>query len=422
MGALWQKILDFFNPNVFFEADYRGVFAAIRELLADPLANRRASLLSLSFGTVVLLIILTMVIIVILRHSEHETVIVKVARPKELVPAEKEVFEQKVEEAVEEDTGRPWRKRLITAGIGLVVFTSLWAMVGYSSSLSSTCLGCHKNAPHDRTVHNPHRAVNCARCHDSSSQFQVLFSSVPKRFAHFYHGMRNDKSDTYGSIINARCLSCHKTALQDSITNKVTGVRVSHTEPLDKGFACLDCHRTAKGTVLATTRGMTVCNRCHNNQTAKANCRECHTRDYTYAASAYSLHNFQTRLVPNPGCTSCHNMPRDCDPCHNGVRLPHSQDFMKSGHALVAARAIWNGTIDPTCLNDCHNASRRPCTACHKTTAFPQHGSTFKEYHKLNDPKVAACTCHSETRGVSPGRNICYDVCHRPGTSDPQIP
>ncbi|MCL2654856.1 MAG: hypothetical protein FWD65_04045 [Coriobacteriia bacterium] len=426
MSALWKSITEALNLNSVSTIDPGRIITIFREIIADPGSNIKASFMALALVTVVLLIIMVSVIIVILRISEHDKLLVRVTGAEKLDKEQQEELDEQIEEIIKEDH-KPLPRRVLTVVIGLICLLAIWVMVGYSSSLNSTCLSCHKNTPHLTAKNDPHAQTRCVRCHESSSQFSMLITAVPQRLIHFVNGANSKSpSDAYGSVSSNNCLACHKKRIADTtITNKSTGVRMSHRAPLKQKMACIDCHVISEGSVItAQNRGMTSCNRCHNNVVASPNCKTCHEKDYTaaLAGNKEALANFSERLVPNPGCSSCHNMPRDCDPCHHGVPMPHSEDFMKLGHAYVATNEIWNGTISPTCINnECHNNNNHPCTACHQTTKFPAHGMMLKELHKTYDPKTASCTCHEQTSGTHVDRNFCIEVCHRPGTNEPQL-
>jgi hypothetical protein len=94
----------------------------------------------------------------------------------------------------------------------------------------------------------------------------------------------------------------------------------------------------------------------------------------------------KTRLAAVTDCGGCHDQTT-CDACH-GLRLPHSETFVKWQHARYAGfekkQRCWR----------CH-ASRQDCGGCHTDWTQNSHGANWRTIHgQSNLGMNARCSCH----------------------------
>src|SRR5574340_24698 len=219
--------------------------------------------------------------------------------------------------------------------------------VGWTTTASAVCTAGQQSTAHSETVDaggtDPHRGVPCVRCHESSGLLGLVTIEVPGRFAHMVAGASTESSSTpYGTVVSASCCRCHRATLRKTVEDADRGIRMSHRAPPTAGAECRDCHTLATGVVSKVTVGMSPCLRCHNGQAESAKCSVCHFKDVGAAArSRRNPAEMKGRiLVPTPDCGGCHDQAKQCDPCHGGVRMPHSDLFMWWGHARQGVEDI----------------------------------------------------------------------------------
>ena len=256
-----------------------------------------------------------------------------------------------------------------------------------------------------------HDKLSCVRCHEAGSVLGPFGMNTAVRSVHFLRGFGVSAGSDYGSVTVSACNQCHRSDVAEVAKNETRGVLVSHTEPLEAGMRCVDCHQLRQGMVAGGIGGMSRCVGCHDSVTASATCTDCHFEDVSVAASANrtAVQSTASIQIDVPDCGGCHNLVTQCDPCHYGVRLPHSREFVERGHAREAALDYWTGSGN-TCFQ-CHTATRNPCGDCHQGE-FWSHGRDLFFVHRSAAPDGSGCaSCHSGTRGVVPERNMCL-LCH----------
>jgi hypothetical protein len=307
----------------------------------------------------------------------------------------------------------PWLTWLLEAAAVVLV---IGVAVGGSSASSAVCAACHEVTPHSEVVasggSDAHSAVNCVRCHEAPGWLGRVTIEVPERMLHIMNGIRTEpRATSYGTVISPACSRCHGRVASETTEDEARGVRMSHREPLEAGAECLHCHTLETGVVSALTVGMTPCLRCHDGENQPTTCTLCHTKDVSAATrSRGNLAQMTGRvLVATPDCGGCHEEATQCDPCHGGQRMPHSELFLWWGHARAGVEDVWfnNGQ---TCAR-CHTPERRPCTKCH--TFLPTAGhpaSVWIPTHGASGRNASCDTCHGKLKYVN-NRNIC-DLCH----------
>lgn len=291
------------------------------------------------------------------------------------------------------------------ASISVLLLSGLYAVTAASTASDAVCLSCHaQDNPHSPAP-DPHAALGCVSCHEAGG----ALAGFPARLQHVLAAGR----DGYGTpVASSACADCHQTALGSGVGHDTeTGVSISHKEPLAAGAECVDCHVLAGGSLTGKTVGMAPCLRCHDGKQAPATCSTCHTGDPSRAirATVPLDGSLARRLVPAISCVACHTNQRKCDSCH-GLRLPHSASFQESGHALAAAKDLWdNGGA--TC-GKCHTPQKNSCqtAGCH-ASVFPQHGVAWRTQHASASwsQAAAACSCHyydsNRGTGWDPGQH-----------------
>lgn len=398
-------------------------------VIQNPYSNLTAALLLLAAGVVFVLFIL-MVVIAIFSPAPRKPVTYDEDELRSLL----EILETD-DEIPEGETVEGWdvpgsdsvggaqaaapRVRVkglswqLWAAVMLVGMLVAFVAVGWTTTASEVCTACHESTPHSETVAaggtDPHEAVACVRCHESSGWVGRVTVEVPERLGHIIAGAASEpEQGTYGIVTGTGCGQCHAGAITGVIEDAERGIRMSHAEPLAAGAQCRDCHTLATGVVSSVTVGMTPCLRCHNGDDEPATCTTCHTKDVGAAARSRRNPAEMTgrELVPTPDCGGCHDEATQCDPCHGGVRMPHSDLFMWWGHARAGAEDIWK-TGGKTCAR-CHTETRRPCTQCH--AFFPGHPREWRATHGAGGRGASCDSCHRR-RAYSTDRDFCQ-LCH----------
>lgn len=408
-------------------ADFSKFLPFVVDTLKDPSTNQRAFVLILALLGLSTLLLVAVVIGVYLslgsedkEYDEDSPTPVPVAEDQ----FDDTFFEGKPAEVPDLETKEEPRQPSVLQSFSwllwIAAFALVWLSGGVVSRQDTMCLTCHKKA----LVHSarymvksqdPHRNVNCVSCHETPNIIASVTTAVPARAVHFLAVAGKDASVTAGygvPVSNQACESCHRSSLGAGvILDANRGVRMSHKEPAAAKALCTDCHslRPDGGEVSRFIGGMGTCLRCHDGKTAKADCTECHTKDFGYSVASRGKPEARSHddIVK---CGGCHNEKVQCDSCH-GMRMPHTTAFKNGGHAREAVLDIWyNGGRK---CKACHTETRRPCTKCHKGT-FPAHGSpSWANGHAYANPNSNGCdNCHGYSAHMV-GRNFCSD-CHNP--------
>ena len=401
-------------------------------ILLDPASNMKVAFLVYGIIALILLILLVVGIAILMRSPEERPS----APSKPVAEFEKLAAGETFEGVGADEAGhvggarseRPSPKvkakpqpmsvpgRLATTAAIVLLVVAVWVIGGYTTSRSAVCTDCHgAESEHAKAQAgtDPHGDVSCVSCHESGGTLGRLVTAVPARLLHFAQSQSAaSQQGEYGHVTAAACSSCHLTALVGVTTNVTRGLKISHKEPLDAAATCTDCHRLNAGVVGAHNVGMAPCLRCHDAKQASAECVTCHDEKAALAARARTV-SFQDVQIPELSCDGCHNLAKECDWCHGGVRLPHSLEFKMYAHARSGAVDFWyNG--GKTC-GRCHTPSTRPCHKCHETLLGHAHG-TGKTWLASGHQKATAksCdTCHREF-AYTATRDFCKNLCHTP--------
>ena len=400
------------TPTTLFDASWSDVMASVGEAMLDPSANLPVAILLLLIASILVTIILVIILIFVMGIRDEDEVEAEAAAA---AAAAAEVAESPVV-AAPAPPRHPAVDAVIVIGVALLV----WVVLGVGTSRDDVCLSCHQENPHASAMADvvageyeyAHESLECVDCHESDSIVGRFGLETLQRSSHFLYGAELTKHSDYGMVASSGCLNCHDEVLDEPVKSEARGVWMSHAEPHDAGAECVDCHSLKNGLVTAGIGGMTRCVTCHDGETASTECDTCHYTDISIAGSAYEprTHPAPAQLIGTPDCGGCHNLVKECDSCHGGIRMPHTSDFIKGGHAREAVESYWNGNGN-ACFT-CHTDERNSCGNCH-SGRFWSHGPTWKTEHSKGETNGNACVaCHSRTIGSVPDRNMCVTLCH----------
>ena len=201
-----------------------------------------------------------------------------------------------------------------------------------------------------------------------------------------------DAESSQVPVFQERCLRCHEDVAEGVTAGEV---RMRHSDVIEAGYACLECHENAGHTLMereplpVTRSRMATCLGCHDGVTATSTCTSCHLeRPSDTSATAPG----GTALAAIT-CRGCHSAETDraCIDCH-GLELPHPVEF-RGQHAGVSWR-------DPQLCVRCHDVAR-PGNGCDCHDDVNVHG-TYNEWFPRHGPAArtmwpGGCRCHAES-------------------------
>lgn len=304
------------------------------------------------------------------------------------------------------------RRRTVTWSIvALAVLAAAVSGWAYTSS-DAFCQRCHfTSRAFESLAQGPHSAVSCAACHEGAT--------VTSRISAKIRGIDNVRAQLAGQVSagpvpafvpDSACTACHSRSIEGTTTAR--GIVMRHSDLLDSGYACVDCHNTeAHGQSVARPvyPAMLTCIACHNGTGAPFECSTCHAQDPGVAVRRPQRY-FRKAVITREDCRGCHSI-ESCNDCH-GLELPHTRTFVEGYHALKAYRD------KETCIG-CHDI-RKFCNKCHHfrkgldarpgETVAREHDS-FIPWHigRVNARPQDPCGCHN--RKVPDPRRICT-YCH----------
>lgn len=412
---------------------------AVRSTIAVPAADPRRAALLVAVA-LILFAILALAVLILFTPSRRKVVKVRSYRPDDTdegvqdseataseenpsastaeapeAPTESSTIEAVEGAAAGEAAPRPRKPKpkpksqvalfLGAVSVWLAPVLLLAALVfGYYFTGSDTYCAktCHANQESvilaGRTDH-----ASCVACHEPPAGISTIPLNVASRVGMVVSQLRGVAPTS--TVVDSRaCLRCHQSAMRNVVTSS-TGIRMSHAETNAAGTVCTSCHPTAGHSNLRT-QSMSTCLVCHDGKKASADCATCHVKQ-PLATVAVASNAATTTLgsgkvtfplvdLGPPNCAGCHDLKTQCDTCH-GVRMPHSDEFIKGGHAVVAA---FDGK---QVCQKCHSVTF--CSDCHKSFDSA-HSPTWKVDHQ----KFAwneGCSCHPRAQGST----WCYQ-CH----------
>ena len=265
-------------------------------LLKDPTSNLSAALILYGIIALLVLILLIAGIVVLMGTPDDEVMEPEVdAQPDAPSAGERhtsapgsEVARAEVVPTLPETPRSP----LVTIAVVTALVAAVWVLSGFTMSSDQVCLACHVSTVHTaaKDGRDPHSSTACVSCHESGGFVGRYVTAVPSRVLHFVDGSAKSKlQGGYGRVFSSACTECHTKDIVGVSLNRVSGVRVSHKEPLASAATCLDCHALSGGTVSRHTVGMAVCLRCHNSVTASSACTTCHDKKAAAAQARLRL-------------------------------------------------------------------------------------------------------------------------------------
>jgi cytochrome c nitrite reductase small subunit len=264
-----------------------------------------------------------------------------------------------------------------------------------------TCSGCHSKPDVVRAwSKGVHGSVACFACHAAPGPLGAIAARawVAGDILRSQARLSPTRRDPF--VSDESCTSCHRTQLLGTIV--VASVRMSHREPLAAAASCVDCHAgAAHGDLVGAqaSPAMSSCLPCHDDTKASAKCATCHVEDVG-AVNRTSL--AELPKMPELGkpttCRGCHPID-SCNKCH-GLELPHSDEFVKSGHAMQAAFE------KKSVCKKCHSITVFCNESCHlfNSDGSSPHLPGFRASHA--SPGQQSCGCHRLSRQA-----MC-SVCH----------
>lgn len=354
------------------------------EILSDPTSNLSAAALLIGMIGLVLLIVVVLLLMFLVSPSRRPTA------PTTAEAAEAEPNALK----------RPRSRIRIGMAVGLIAV----AIAGgtYATGTQYFCAStCHSG--NQRTVletANVHRGTSCISCHEDALPVG-LAPAIASRVHHLTQKLLG--SGKAPVIIPAsRCLRCHGSVMDKTVTNEPHRIRISHAEPLSAGMSCTDCHDDAMHATGMSAVGMVKCLECHDGATASADCATCHLDDPADTSSSTRVFGKVT-VKPITSCGGCHD-EKSCDACH-GTRMPHSATFLAYGHAKEAAF-----DRKAKCYK-CH--AEQDCWKCHQpfnTGSVTGHTADWRATH--GQAGQGYCSCHQMKLPEAQQKEYFCKVCH----------
>ncbi len=291
------------------------------------------------------------------------------------------------------------RSRVAVALLTGLVLVAAVIWLGAATGSNSHCAGCHEDAESGALADAGHD--RCIMCHEDRG-FLGLLPAVSSR-------LRMESSrlfptvESYGgldaSVPNRRCTSCHDLdVLDESRESTAAGsVRMSHSEPLEAGARCEECHGSAGAHTTALEQfrqpKMRNCIDCHDGVQTSAECSVCHLGDKAAPDRFDEIPIEKVRLEEPTDCSGCHST-ESCDECH-GISLPHSPEFVSGGHRTEAAFTLRQANCAKChsvswCADTCHSGADR-----NDISKIWGHGPDWPRTHSTADPSTCS-RCHSD--------------------------
>lgn len=358
----------------------QGLFSVVKEVLRNPAADPRKTLLVGAILVVAILILVMLGLAVYSWLSVKKKRVVVVKPRRKISP----------------------RERWLGLGIFLAIIIGFLALGVSYTSRPSFCKGCHvEEREYNSWSQSSHKEVFCLACHQEPGISGWLSGKMSYLRWTLLFATHQYSNPIRASVTNLVCLRCHSKVTQKVVSRY--GIRVRHKDFLEKGDRCTDCHNTiAHERVVPVAKYPTMeqCISCHNAKKASTECNLCHQSD-TGEKIRKPKRSFVKITTPTPRqCRRCHSVER-CIQCH-GLELPHPPDWLAKEHPR-------RGFVNKPLCWKCHPSDFRSCNRCHM---FPSLHEDEKEWVKLHGPAalkeliidLANCSaCHRE--------NMC-DACH----------
>lgn len=258
-----------------------------------------------------------------------------------------------------------------------------------------TCAQCHvierEVATYKRTAHYA-AGVVCQDCHTKPGVFNYLVRNLQgvTHLVNYASGTYQDPVTTFVGANN--CVRCHS---RDEIERDIVvgKIRVNHTGLREEGYQCLTCHANIShpGTQLEVARMpqdtiMSVCACCHDGKRLPDDCDICHVNGLP---SGYERVRMTVKVTPSQ-CAGCHRERRFCADCHNGLSMPHPNDWQTAHGGVVLDRST------SVCVS-CHlKKDKKFCIDCHGLPMPHPDGWTARHVAAAARDEQVCVKCHGD--------------------------
>lgn len=305
-----------------------------------------------------------------------------------------------------------WAIRLLVPAI---LIGALFAADAYFSR-PSTCASCHREGGYQKALKaSPHSSVACMECHAPSGPGSfVRRQATYSRWVAVYGVTKKAPEPRPGSVDSGSCLECHGNVSSGTVVSN--GIRVRHSDILDAGGECGDCHNTTAhpGAVKRPSEpSMDQCLPCHDGTKASAECSSCHVKDVAFTPA--TKRGYAPRKLADSwdSCYRCHE-EKPCLKCH-GVTMPHPPGWGPDTRTFKGAGHAREGFVNREVCWRCHYAKGKPfqpaeeACRCHGLLGDFHNGKAWIKEHGLEatgqrgGANARCFDCH--------GQDFC-DLCH----------
>lgn len=362
-------------------ATLRSTFAAGLAALSDPASDPLSALLALASIVLVLLVLVLVTYLAVITVEGRR-------RPAP------------VQDSQLTRAGKSGPARVLGLVVGIIAIAAIGYGWTYSAS-DAMCARCHfTSRAIDSHAEGAHADIACRSCHVGPG-VRGAFTARIRGGVNLATQILGNASDepVSAEVRNGACIACH-----ENVASGVTvarSIRMRHSDVLELGHACTDCHNTeAHGTEVRRARypRMGLCIGCHDGIKAASECDVCHSEDVGVAVRRLQR-PFAKTNIEKDDCRGCHPIDT-CNACH-GLEMPHSQEFVEGFHARKGL------TQTAVCLR-CHDIAGFCNTGlCHMFPVSGQGAKTWRRYHEATGDFVA---WHQNARDIGPGFGPCS--CH----------
>lgn len=320
------------------------------------------------------------------------------------------------------DDATVWVARIT---VPLILLAALFAANVYMAR-PTTCAQCHGGSTYsDSLGETAHAAVGCMRCHTPAGALGTVRQNVTYvRWLATYGITKSEPEPDPGSVDSGACLRCHAQVRSGVIESR--GIRVRHSDILETGAACRDCHNSVShpGVAIEPSKpSMDYCVTCHDGSRAPSDCETCHIKDSALRPDTGRGYSKLKVSSAWDVCYRCHN-EKPCLSCH-GVRMPHPPGWSPNepgGGGLGHAR---DGFTKREVCWRCHFAKDKPfqpaaeACSCHGILGRVHGGEVWVREHgpeavgQRGGTNAECFACHTQT--------LC-DSCHPPSYRERYAP
>lgn len=213
---------------------------------------------------------------------------------------------------------------LITLLIGVFVSGGSYGLSYVSQP--KFCASCHSMNDYVQSwKDSSHSKVGCQACHHQPGALGFLADKL-EDIRYLPMVLRGEPKGTITTVVtNQACRRCHEGVYYQ--TKFRGGILVSHSEFLEKGAQCVECHDSLvhPGRPISAQARMGRCVTCHDGEQASRDCKLCHMDPTSFTQA--QLERFGRADVDvRKTCAKCHEefsmtnarqlAPKICTQCH----------------------------------------------------------------------------------------------------------